>query len=90
MAKVSQPLLGADFLRAHSILIDVKGQRLIDSSDFRLHSTTTADSIASADDEFAKLLAQFPEITTPSPTPKHGVELFIPTKGPPGTTTSPG
>ena len=93
VAEVSQPLLGADFLRAHSILVDVKGQRLIDSSDFTsigLHSTTTAaphlDSIASADDEFAKLLAQFPEITTPSfhnPTPKHGVELFIPTKGPP-------
>ena len=93
MAEVSQPLLGVDFLRAHSILVDVKGQHLIDSSDFTsigLHSTTTAaphlDSIASADDEFAKLLAQFPEITTPSfdnPTPKHDVELFILTKGPP-------
>ena len=25
VAEVSQPLLGADFLRAHSILVDVKG-----------------------------------------------------------------
>ena len=93
VAEVSQPLLGADFLRAHSILVDIKGQRLIDSSDFTsigLHSITTAaphlDSIASAGDEFAKLMADFPEITTPSfdnPTPKHGVDLFIPTKGQP-------
>ena len=93
IAAVSQPLLGADFLRAHSILVDVKGQRLIDPSDFTsitLHSITAAaphlDSIASAGDEFAKLLADVPDITTPSfanPTPKHGVSLFIPTKGPP-------
>lgn len=94
VAEVSQPLLGADFLRAHSLLVDVKGQRLINPSDFtsiNLHSITTAapphlDAIASADDEFAKLLAEFPEITTPAfdnPTPKHGVNLFIPTKGPP-------
>lgn len=93
VAEVSQPLLGADFLRAHSLLVDVKGQRLIDSSDFTsigVRSITTAvphlDSIASAGDEFAKLLAEFPDITTPAfdnPTPKHGVNLFIPTKGPP-------
>ncbi len=93
IAEVSQPLLGADFIRAHSILIDVKGQRLIDPSDFTsitLHSTIAAaphlDSIASADDEFAKLLAEFPDVTTPSfsnPSPKHGVKLFISTKGPP-------
>ena len=67
-----------------------------------LHSITATapphlDSIVSADDDFGKLLAEFPEITTPSfdnPTPKHGVNLFIPTKGPrtspcTGTTTSP-
>ena len=28
IAEVSQPLLGADFLRAHSIFVDLKGQRL--------------------------------------------------------------
>ena len=93
VADVSQPLLGADFLRTHSLLVGVKGQRLIDSSDFTSISvrsvTTTAlqlDSIASANDDFAKLLAEFPDITTPAfdkPTTKHGVNLFIPTTGPP-------
>ena len=93
IAHVSQPLLGADFLRAHSLLVDIKGQRLIDSSDYTsitLRSASAAalhlNSIASADDEFAKLLAEFPDVTQPSfsnPSPKHGVELFIPTQGPP-------
>ena len=93
IAQVSQPLLGADFLRAHSLLVDIKGQRLIDPFDFTsitLRSIPATaphlDSIASADDEFAKLLAEYPDITSPSfsnPSPKHGVELFIPTKGPP-------
>ena len=60
IAAVSQPLLGADFPRAHYILVDVKVQRLIDPSDFTsitLHSITAAaphlDSVASAGDEFA-------------------------------------
>ncbi len=93
IAQVSQPLLGADFLRAHSLLVDIKGQRLIDPSDFTsiaLNSVPATaphlGSIASADDEFAKLLAEFPDVTSPSfsnSSPKHGVELFIPTKGPP-------
>ena len=93
IAHVSQTLLGADFLQTHSLLVDIKGQRLIDSSDYTsitLRSASTAalhlNSIASADDEFAKLLAEFPDVTQPSfsnPTPKHRVELFIPTQGPP-------
>ena len=43
-------------------------------------------AVALADDEFAKLLANFQDVTMPSfsnPSPKHGVELFIPTNGPP-------
>ena len=93
VAQVSQPLLGADFLRAHSLLVDIKGRRLIDPTDYTsidLRSVPATalhlDSIASADDEFAKLLADFPDVTNPSfsnPAPKHGVELFIPTTGPP-------
>ena len=86
-------MLGADFLRAHSLLVDLKGQRLIDPFDFTsitLRSTAATApqlaAIALADDKFAKLLADFPDVTTPSfsnPSPKHGVELFIPTNGPP-------
>ena len=66
IAQVSQPLLGAHLLWAHSILIDIKGQCLIDPFDFTsltLRSitivTTYLGSIASADDEFANLLAVF-------------------------------
>ncbi len=93
VADVAQPLLGADFLRAHSLLVDIKGQRLIDSSDFTsisVHSIASTafqwDSIASAEDQYAKLLAEFPDVTTPAfdnRTAKHGVNLFIPTTGPP-------
>ena len=93
IAQVSQPLLGADFLRAYSILVvDFKSQRLNDPLDFRsltLHSITTVaphlGSIASADDEFAKLLADFPDVTMwlSNPSPKHGVEPFIPINGHP-------
>ena len=93
IAQVSQLLLGADFLRAHSLLVDIKGQRLIDPFDFTsltLCSITAVaphlGSIASAGNEFAKLLAAFPDVTMPSfsnPSPKHGVELFIPKNGPP-------
>ena len=85
IAAVSQPLQGADFIRAHSILVDVKCQYLIDPSNFTsitLHSITAAaphlDSNSSVGDEFAKLLAEVPDVTTPSfanLTPKHGVSL---------------
>ena len=93
IAQVTQPLLGADFLWANSLLVDLKGQRLIDPSDFTsitLRSVPAAvphlNSIESAHDEFARLLAKFPDVSRPSfshSSPKHGVELFLPTKGPP-------
>ena len=65
-------LLGADFLWAHSLLLDIKGQRLINPSDFTsitLRSVPAAvphlDSIESAHDEFARLLAKSPRGTLP-------------------------
>ena len=33
VADVTQPLLGADFLRAFSLLVDIQGQRLVDVTD---------------------------------------------------------
>ena len=55
-----------------------------------LHSSRISaphlDAISSSTDQYDSLLAEFPDITTPnfvqSPT-KHGIEHFIPTKGPP-------
>lgn len=91
-AKVSNPLLGADFLCAHGLLVDVKNRRLVSAETFssfpcelsgsgssRLSSTLTAS-------EFSSMLAEFPALTMPTfsaATAKHGVEHYIPTTGPP-------
>lgn len=93
IADVSQPLLGADFLREHSLLVDVKGRRLVSSSTFESISLRHADwpaprlgSVTFSDNKYAKVLADFPDIITPqfhSTMPKHGVAHHIPTTGPP-------
>ena len=93
IVQVSQPLLGANFLKAHSHLIDIKGQRLIDSFDLisiNLRSIYTAvphlGSFVSEDDNFAKLLAaDYPDFTTPTFTNLSQARsiAFISTNGPP-------
>jgi cleavage and polyadenylation specificity factor subunit 1 len=94
IADVEQPLLGADFLRAHSLLVDMKNKRLVNSEDLTSISMKSMsskvsphlNSVSSGKDCYAKLLAEFPEVTTPSfqnCTPKHGVEHFLKTEGPP-------
>ena len=93
IADVTRPLLGADFLRSNSLLVDLKGKRLVDAATF--HSVplrpTTAPAlhlggISRSTDQYDLLLAEFPVITMPnfvhSPT-KHGAEHFITTRGPP-------
>ncbi|XP_032895478.1 uncharacterized protein LOC116985123 [Amblyraja radiata] len=82
IADVSQPLLGADFLRAHSLLVDVKRWRLMHSVTLEPVFLRTGDPVARPDGP----LADFPGILEPhfrSSTPKHGVEHHIPTTGPP-------
>ena len=93
VAKVSQPLLGADFLRAHSLMPDVNGQRLVDSTDFTSIDCgiTSAhaphiNSVLAADDVYGKLLAEFPSVVQPTfnaTAVRHGVEHYITTTGPP-------
>ena len=34
LANVTHPLLGADFLRSHSLLVNLKGRRLVDAATF--------------------------------------------------------
>ena len=95
VADVTRPLLGADFLRSNSLLVDMNGKRLVDAATFHsapLMQTSTKtpaphlDAISTSTDKYDILLADFPAITTPNfvqqPT-KHGVEHFITTKGPP-------
>ena len=93
IADVTRPLLGADFLRSNSLLVDLKGKRLVDAATFHsapLRPTTAPaphlDAISTSTNQYDMLLAEFPDIVTPnfvqSPT-KHGIEHFITTRGPP-------
>ena len=93
LADVSQPILGADFLRNNSLLVDLKGQRLIDAETFvsvpisaSRVSALHLNAIGKIENEFHHLLSAYPEITTPTfseAIPKHGVEHHITTTGPP-------
>ena len=93
IADVTRPLLGADFLRANALLVDLKGKRLVDAETYLsvpLGSAGTGaphlDAISASTDKYDMLLAEYPDITVPKfsqPSTKHGVEHFIPTKGPP-------
>ncbi|KAM8899173.1 uncharacterized protein AB9W97_009746 [Spinachia spinachia] len=90
-ARVAVPLLAADFLCKHGLLVDVKNR--IDAVTFCSYSCTLsgADSIRlssmlSPSDDFHRLLAGFPELTQPTfsaSAVKHGVEHHIATTGPP-------
>ena len=93
IADVACPLLGADFLRANSLLVDLKGKRLVDAETYLSIPLGNAQmraprlaTISASTDKYDLLRAEFPDITTPnfsqSPT-KHSGEHFIPTKGPP-------
>ena len=92
-AKVAVPLLGADFLCAHGLLVDVKNRRLIDAVTFCSYTCTLSgadslrlSSMLSPSDDFHRLLAGFPALTQPTfsvSAVKHGVEHHIATTGPP-------
>ena len=91
-ADVNQPLLGADFLCHYGLLVDVRNQRLLDTTTLTSMPLTVAKGKAtllghiSVEGPYASLLTKFPVITTPAfnqATTKHGVEHFIPTTGPP-------
>ena len=93
IAEVTRPLLGADFLRANSLLVDLKGKRLVDAETYYSSPLCEAGALAlhlstisRQGNEYDKLLANFPEITRPNFSTrhnKHGVEHFIKTTGPP-------
>ncbi len=92
IADVSRPLLGADFLCFHSLLVDLNGRRLVNAATYHsvaLHPSSRSalhlSTISSVDDVYNSLLAEYPEIIRPNFTrlaPKHNVQHFIPTKGP--------
>ena len=76
VADVTRPLLGADFLRSNSLLVDMNGKRLVDAATFHsapLMQTSTQtpaphlDAISTSTDQYDILLADFPAITSRSP-----------------------
>ena len=80
------------FLCAHSLLVDMKGRRLIDSKTFEsmelycaLLPAPQLDSVAASDNEFAKISADYLKVVKEhfhSTMPKLGVMHHIPTTGP--------
>ena len=92
-ADISFPLLGADFLCAHSLLVDVKNGRLVDAVTFStlacVPDETACSGLSSSlseGDKYQVLLGEFPSLTEPTfsaATTRHGVEHHIVTEGPP-------
>lgn len=94
IADVRRPLLGADFLRSHNLLVDICGQRLIDAHTFHTYECAASHAptpvvvrAVTSGDPYQQLLHQrFPEILKPTFTlssPAHGVYHHNPTRGPP-------
>ena len=93
IADVARPLLGADFLRSKSLLVDLTHKRLIDATTFAsvpiVRSNIPAphlNAITITKGQFDTLLTEFPDITIPKfkqTSTKHGVEHYITTQGPP-------
>lgn len=92
LAEVSRPLIGADFLRHHGLLVDLGHRRLLDARSLTsvhlIRGTGSTVQLAAAvtTNPYSKLLAEFPTLTEPSfqrAEPSHGVEHHIPTRGPP-------
>ena len=93
IANVAQPLLDADFLRSHSLLVDMKHQQLVNAQLFTSIPMKKApglppqlNALGLEQNAFAQLLAQFPKITTPQfceKVDKHETVHHIVTKGPP-------
>ena len=93
LANVSKTLLGADFLRANFLLVDIQHYRLVNAKSFTstpLCKTNILaprlNAIATSTNAYVQLLAKFFQISTPQffqIQPKHNVQHFIVTQEPP-------
>lgn len=92
VAAVTKPILGADFLKHHNILVDIAGRCLVDKTTNLsikvpicravLPTVRTIDM----EQEYHRILAEFPDVVRPSSFKeclKHQVEHHIETTGPP-------
>ena len=94
IADVRRPILGADFLRRHKLLVDLCGQKLIDAHSFQSYACAATSNnlcvspVATVDSNHYKqcLLQQYPELLRPTfhaARPSHDVSHYITTDGPP-------
>ncbi|KAM9310038.1 uncharacterized protein KZ484_025989 [Pholidichthys leucotaenia] len=93
IAALSFPILGADFLCAHGLLVDVANRRLVNALSFdsvpctaRGAGPVTQANITAPGSKFHTLLTQFPALAVPTfsaAIAKHGVEHFTTTTRPP-------
>lgn len=96
VADVKQPILGMDFLAEYNLLVDPRNLRIIDTTtSLKVQCvetetlTVTVKTVADNDDEYNKLLKEFPDLTRPrssrnKPQAQHNVYHHIKTtEGPP-------
>ena len=94
IADVNKPIIGADFIRAFNLLVDLNSRRLVQpdgpSSIKGVLRQVPSDICnivrAVSTNDFEALLKSRPELSTPTfsfSTPKHGVQHHIVTTGPP-------
>ena len=93
LANVSKSLLGADFLRVNSLLVDMQHYRLVNARSFIITPLCKTNilaprlnAISTSTNAYAQLLAEFSQISTPQffqIQSKHNVQHFIVTQEPP-------
>lgn len=94
IAEVSRPILGADFLTHHNLIISMKQRKLFDGSTniatkcniATIESPILGLSTIDNNDKFHQLLKSFPQITQPQrklPAATHNIEHHIVTSGQP-------
>ncbi|GFV29528.1 retrovirus-related Pol polyprotein from transposon 297 [Trichonephila clavipes] len=92
IAAVSQPIIGADFLRHYGLLVNIRHGRLVDSlTKLQMQGTmqqgnNSGIKVINGNTKFHRLLAEFPSLVEANSAPrklKHEVKHTILTRGPP-------
>ena len=92
-ADVKRPLMGADFLRQHNLLVDIRGQILIEADTYSSASCGITAApvnelalIDTSNNPFRKVLVEYPDLLRPTFTEasvRHDIQHFVTTTGPP-------
>ncbi|KRX36597.1 Retrovirus-related Pol polyprotein from transposon [Trichinella murrelli] len=93
VARIAQPILGADFLRHFNLLVDLKHQRLVDMTSWtfsnglvKTSNTKVVSCLRHGSDHNLKVLKKYPSLTScfrTSKPPTHSIQHHILTHGPP-------